>query len=764
MKRGITLNGSWELYYFEDEVCLLEVENSTKAPLKATVPGNIELALADAGIVEKDLYKGMATVRNQKFEDYDFWYKKEFNAPEMKDNERLHLVFSSVDCIAEYYLNGQKIFESDNAFIEQRFEITECVKERNTLYVHIKSAVKYAYSQEFNQYLAACSGDGLRTCLRRPVHSFGWDIFPRMALGGIVRDVSLEIRDAFSFADFSYFVKTAEESRAAVVFVAAIDAPYHEFKKNVQIRIVARCGEHEFSHTENTNHSKICRMTVGVSDPKLWWPYGYGEANVYDLTAELLFDGEVKDTIQMNLGIRTVKLLRTETMKEENHCFQFVVNGVDIMCRGSNWVPADALHSKAPAKYEKALELFRDTHCNILRVWGGGAYETEEFYNRCDRLGIMVWQDFCMACRAVPYEGKMYEKMKKEATWVVKNLRHHPSIILWSGDNEIDESLAVRNKRTGMNKITRELLPDVIDIHDTCRPYLPSSPYIADKESAVYINHTLPEADIFPERHLWGTRDYFKADYYSHSKAHFVSEMGYHGCPSPESVKKTVDEGFEWPIYNEQWSLHSADQTGRLHLVKLMEDQIAQLFGFRPDNLEDFSLASQISQAEAKKYFIERIRIKKPYTSGIIWWNMLDGWPQMSNAVVDYFFEKKLAYGYVKRSQEPVCLMIDEMRDWHYTLVATNDTRETAEGAYKVYDVMTKSVLTEGTFKVSPDKNEKLCGIRMMYSDQAFLVIEWQTGRKTYYNHYLAGFPAFDFEAYKNWLSEFEKISETHGK
>ncbi len=763
MKRTVNLNGSWELFYFEDEVLfsdVLEAENSGYHKIAAQVPGNLEIDLANAGLTEKDLYKGMATVKNQVFEDYDFWYKKEFDAPKRQDGEHLHLVFSAVDCIAEYYLNGEKVYESDNALIEQRFEITEQVKPHNTLYVHIKSAVKYAYAQEFNQYLAACSGDGLRTYLRRPVHSFGWDIFPRMALGGIVRGVELEICDEFRFSDFSYYVRSVKEDLGDIIFIAAIDAPYREFKKQVEIRVIGKCGEHEFTHTVSTNHSKICRFDVQISDPQLWWPYGYGDANVYDLTAELLFDGEVRDRLTMNLGIRTVKLLRTETMKEENHCFKFVVNGVDIMCRGSNWVPADALHSKGPEKYEKAIELFTDTHCNILRVWGGGAYEEERFYDLCDRNGIMVWQDFCMACRAIPFEGEMYEKMKKEATWVVKALRHHPSIVLWSGDNEIDEMLAIRNKRTGMNKINRELLPDVIDIHDIGRPYLPSSPYITDEESAIYIRHTLPEADIFPERHLWGARDYFKASYYAHSKAHFVSEMGYHGCPSPESVKKTVDAGYEFPIYNEQWSLHSADQTGRLHLVKLLEDQIVQLFHFKPDNLEDFSLASQISQAEAKKFFIERIRVKKPYTSGIIWWNMLDGWPQMSNAVVDYFFEKKLAYSYIKRSQEPICLMMDEMRDWHYTLVATNDTRHAAEGTYKVYDVMTKETLAEGSFKVGANENEKLCGIRMMYSDKAFLVIEWKIGDKVYYNHYLAGYPAFDFETYKAWLAEFEKLTK----
>ncbi len=764
MKKSFTQNGEWELYYFEDETdfsCPSDMEKNAQNKISATVPANFEVALAQAGVIDKELYKGMTTVENQKFEDFDWWYKKQLDIPSFGMGEHIFLCFGGVDCIAEYYIGDKKVYESDNAFIEQRFEITDYVVsgESAVLYVHIKSATRYAYEQEYNQHLAINCRMGYQAYLRKPAHSYGWDIFPRAAAGGIWRDVSLEVCDGYAISEFSYFVKSIGTNNAYIIFSAVIDAPYRELKKNVQIRITARCGEHQFSHTQNVNHCRLCSAGVWVGSPKLWWPYGYGEPNVYDLTYELVIDGEVKDIGRMNMGIRTAKLVRTDTMLEEGHCFKFVINGVDVMCRGSNWVPLDAYHSRDKEKYQKALALFTDTHCNIIRVWGGGVYEQKEFYDYCDRHGIMVWQDFCMACCSVPFEGKNAENIEKEAIWVVKTLRDHPSIVLWSGDNEIDEmQYYAAEKPSGMNKITREILPKVIYLHDNGRSYLPSSPYLEDATLKKYGYGGEEQYDIYPERHLWGARDYFKARYYSQSKAHFVSEMGYHGCPSVESVKRIVDGDKVWGIYNEQWSLHSSNQNGSMGRVRLMEDQIIQLFGFKPDNIEDFALASQISQAEAKKFFVEHMRVRKPYTSGIIWWNMLDGWPQMSDAVVDYFFEKKLAYSYIKRSQQPVALMMDEMSDWNYKLVATNDTLSDAQGTYKVYDVMTKEVIKQGSFAVGANQNAQLGGIRMMYSDKKFLVLEWEIDKRTYYNHYLCGYPAFDFGTYKQWLAEYGRI------
>lgn len=360
-----------------------------------------------------------------------------------------------------------------------------------------------------------------------------------------------------------------------------------------------------------------------------------------------------------------------------------------------------------------------------------------------------------MACIIPAMNDEIMQLMEKEFTYVVKSLRHHPSIILWAGDNEIDESLAQHQINPEVNVITRTVIPRVLGQHDNFRPYLPSSPYLSAQIYGAYGTE-----DIFPERHLWGARDYFKADFYKYSQAHFVSETGYHGCPSVESLKKIVDEDKLWPIYNEQWSLHSSDQRGSLDRVKLMENQIIQLFGFKPETIEDFSLASQFSQAEAKKYFIERIRIKKPKTSGVIWWNLIDGWPQMSDAVVDYFYDKKKAYAYIKRSQEPFALMMDEMHDWHLPLVASNDTLEVKRGSYKVYEVMEGKVYAEGDFEVDKNANLILDSIPLMYSDKMFLVIEWCIDGKKYFNHYLCGYPAFDFNDYKKWLSKFEECIE----
>ena len=336
----------------------------------------------------------------------------------------------------------------------------------------------------------------------------------------------------------------------------------------------------------------------------------------------------------------------------------------------------------------------------------------------------------------------------------MRTLRHHPCIALWAGDNEIDECLSSSGRDPSMNRITREWIPQLLAQHDAYRPYLPSSPYIS---SAGYA--ALQEGrNHIPERHLWGARDYYKADYYANSTACFVSETGYHGCPAPESVRQIVDEDCVWPWSNEQWTLHSSDQRGDDARVRLMADQITQLFAFEPQSLEDFSLASQISQAEAKKFFIERVRAGRPARSGVLWWNLLDGWPQMSDAVVDYFFRRKLAYTYIQRAQAPFALLLGEMRDWNHTLLAANDTLETVRGACIVSDIETGAVLWQGDFLAPPNRTTPLADLRMFYSEQRMLLIRWTANGKRGFNHYLCGMPPFSFAKYKLWLAKLQAV------
>ncbi|MBQ7915317.1 MAG: glycoside hydrolase family 2, partial [Firmicutes bacterium] len=499
----------------------------------------------------------------------------------------------------------------------------------------------------------------------------------------------------------------------------------------------------------------VWRMECLIKNPKLWWPYGYGEPNVYDTVVELLDGDVVVDRRQLNVGLRKLRLKRTESLADPNACFQFEINGEDIMCKGSNWVPMCAYHSQDAQRYPKAMELVSDIGCNMLRVWGGGVYEQEYFYDYCDRHGIMVWQDFMMACQLLPMEDELMRNVENEATYIVKALRHHPSIVLWAGDNELDQALTSANIDPAVNRYTRELLPRVLSKHDSYRPYLPSSPYICSKNFEIMRDGG---PNLSPENHLWGARDYYKADFYSQSPACFISETGYHGCPDPASVYQMVDEGYAWPCNNEQWTLHSSDQKGNDGRVQLMVKQIRQLFGMEAKDLEEFALASQISQAEAKKFFIEHTRMGRPHKSGILWWNLLDGWPQMSDAVVDYYYCKKLAYDYIKRSQAPFAMMMDELADWKYTLKAANDTLETVAGTYIVTDMETDEVLSEGEFTAKPNHVTPIAKIPIYYSEQRMLLIRWTVNGQTCYNHYMCGFPPFSFEKYKGWLQKLEAL------
>jgi beta-mannosidase len=289
------------------------------------------------------------------------------------------------------------------------------------------------------------------------------------------------------------------------------------------------------------------------------------------------------------------------------------------MCKGTDWVPMDAFHCRDAERYGKALELAKDIGCNIIRCWGGNVYEDHEFFDFCDRNGIMVWQDFAMACYSYPETERFKKKLQDEATAVIRKLRNHPCIILWAGDNEVDAGTRLFDPNS--NSLTREVIPKCVELNDIGRPYLPSSPYISPEAYASGFR-SQAYGSALPEDHLWGPRDYYKSEFYKSNRACFVSETGYHGCPSLESIKKFITPEKVWPYAgNDEWILHSTDQNGNDKRVMLMEKQVRVLFGKVPTEPKEYILASQISQAEAKKYFIERMRVDRPHKTGIIWWN-----------------------------------------------------------------------------------------------------------------------------------------------
>ena len=721
--KSISLGGEWTLRGRNQATLEGELQ------LTASVPGLAQLELSKAGYVPDDLFMGENIKSLEAYEKYEWWYERSFEAP--KERKNVFLVFEGVDCIAEYFLNGDKIGESKNSFISHEFEVGSYLKDgENTLTVHIKSPIIESYSKDYTAKVLFSRDNHELRHIRKPAHSYGWDIMPRAVTSGIWREVRLDVRDALYFEQ-AYVVANRRWSK----FLYTLKGDY-ELLRDAEIEISASCGDSSFTKRAAVR-MPFGNLAFSVPNRKLWYPYGYGEANVYDGTVKIFLRGEVVHEKKISFGIRDAELKRRDIKNGDDGEFRFLINGVDVMCRGSNWVPLDAFHSRDKERYAEALELARDIGCNILRCWGGNVYEDHEFFDFCDRNGIMVWQDFSLACSTYPEDEDFKRDIEIEAEAVIRKLRMHPSIILWSGDNEID----VLNQHCdpNMNSLTRSVIKKCVDVNDIGRPYLPSSPYIS--ESA--------DKNALVEDHLWGPRDYFKSDYYRCSKACFVSETGYHGCPSLDSIKKFITPERIWPYHNNpEWILHSSDQYGNDARVMLMEKQVRQLFGEVPSDPEKYITASQISQAEAKKYFIERMRVGRPKKSGVIWWNLLDGWPQMSDAVVGYYFDKKLAYHYIKRSQAAFSIVADEIRSWNLPIYACNDTLFEKRGHLTVRDADTGEVIHERDFTAKANASTLISMLPTYYSEQKVLIFEWEISGERGFNHYLCGFPPFSLEKY----------------
>ena len=736
---NIVLNGTWSL---KGKSQCRETENIIS--IDAQVPGCVQLDLSKAGSLPKDLFMGQNILEAEKYEEYEWWYERKFIAPKQRRN--VYLVFEGVDCLAEYFLNGVKLGESQNMLIAHEFRVDDALCDgENVLTVHISSAMLSASKEDYPiRLLHSYHIDGCY--LRKPPHSFGWDIMPRAVTAGIWRDVRLEVRDHIYFEQA--FI-SANNNRG--IFFYVLKSDHLDFNR-VEIELEGSCGDSKINARSGCKW-KCGKLNFTVKDPKLWFPYGYGDANVYDCKARIYENGVLVHEEDINFGIRDVQLDRRDPNGSDKGQFRFLINGIEIMCKGSNWVPLDAFHCRDAERYDRALDLVRDIGCNILRCWGGNVYEDHKFFDFCDRNGIMVWQDFAMACGLYPENDEFMQNMKDEVTAVIRKLRNHPSIVLWAGDNEVDACFPQYDPNA--NRITRQLISDCVRDNDLGRPYLPSSPYISETmysrgvRSKVY-------GSILPEDHLWGPRDYFKSDFYKNNSAHFVSETGYHGCPSLESIKKFITPDRVWPYSNNpEWILHSSDQNGNDSRVMLMKKQVRQLFGNVPTDPEEYILASQISQAEAKKYFIERIRVGRPQKTGVIWWNLLDGWPQMSDAVVDYYFTPKIAYDYIKRSQAPFAIIADEISNWGLTLFACNDTLEEKRGCLTVKDALTDEIVYKGDFTAAVNTSTPIVKLFTYYSEQKILIFEWEVDGKRGYNHYLCGYPPISLEMYKSVMKKY---------
>ena len=778
------------------------------ATIPAIVPGNFELDMVRAGLLE-DPYFGTNITKLRELEDRHLIYKTTFDKPALADNELPVIRFEGIDTYADIFINGEIENFSENMFIPceirlSREEWAQLMDTGNELVVHIKPTMIEAQYDVLPPSAGTFLFNYGSLYTRKAPSSFGWDILCRAVSGGLWRPVTIDvvktpaIRETFlytravnpdpadhtrGYAELNLYYATDLGEDNYYPFDSATHPA--ELPNDYTITVEGVCNDSAFSFTSDLWHT-CGNIFIPIHGAYLWYPKNAGLPYLYDVTVTLCRGGVVVDRKTMKTGIRTVELDRT-TFAGDKGQFRFLINHKPVFAMGSNWVPLDAFHSRDAERLPKALEMLDEAGCNIIRCWGGNVYEDHAFFDFCDAHGIMVWQDFAMGCAIYPTDEKMQSMLREEVEFIVKKLRGHASLCLWAGDNECDMAWwgwhGIRRDPTE-NALTRKVIPEVLRLQDFTRPYLPSSPYLdevaveAMKDPSKIVScQGTPDIS---EDHLWGPRDYFKGSYYRTAGCHFASETGYHGCPDPTSLKTYIPEGELWPIFdkatdadpfagdpNPSWFIHQTTMelkyTGNFfYRIRLMTDQVRHMFTDTPRDLSTFAKMSQISQAEAFKYFIERFRTAKWRRTGIIWWNLLDGWPQISDAVVNYDFTPKLAYSFIRRVQSPLHMAFADPEGGAISLVGINDTSADETFTYSVKDITdtpagadlsTIPTLLSGETTVPADTATPVASLPTSGMDDRFLLIEWNDSRDHHTSHFILEPEHLDYTAYMRALS-----------
>ncbi|MFC2116960.1 glycoside hydrolase family 2, partial [Bacteroidota bacterium] len=598
--------------------------------------------------------------------------------------------------------------------------------------------------------------------VRKAPHMFGWDIMPRLVSAGLWREVRLDIIKPTRLEQVYWMTNEVDvpERTAEIVLDWQFSTDYPTID-GLTMEVSLKRGSKTLYENSYPLFSHTSRRKISLENVDFWWPLGYGDPVLYDATVRIVDDEKnVLDEKKQKIGIRTAELIRTEiTTKENPGEFVFKINGEKIFVRGTNWVPLDALHSRDKDHLEDVFQMAVDLNCNMIRCWGGNVYEDHAFFDLCDENGIMVWQDFAMGCTVYPLDNSFKDKIRQEAINLVLKLRYHASLVLWCGNNEDDSAMKwakIKRIDSGLDDISREVLPRVIWEYDPIRPYLPSSPYYSE-ECIKQGNYNLA-----PERHLWGPRGYHKDPFYIDVGAHFVSEIGYHGCPNRSSLERMFNKDYVYPWtgdgeWNEEWQTKAViphpDAQFTIKRNDLMVKQVNIIFGECPKDLDQFIFASQAVQAEVMKFFIEFWRMDKFRKTGIIWWNLRDGWPIISDAVVDYYNSKKLAYYYIRQVQYNACVMIGDPEDGMHPVIAVNDTREGKSGRVTIRDADSGVTIFSSLFNIPANGKTMIGNIPEMHK-QSMWLIDYTIGQETYTNHYLAGMVPFSLDDYKRWYKK----------
>ncbi len=629
----------------------------------AKVPGTVHQDLLNHNRIPNPFY-GMNEEVVQWVENEDWMYRTSFVVDEHQlGRDAAVLELDGLDTYADVFLNGALILRSDNMFVGHKIEVKQVLRKGvNQLLVRFRSPVKEVLPQlQTNGFDYPASNDHSpwRTSVytRKAPYSYGWDWGIRLATCGIWRPVRLVFSDVARIEDYYVGQDAVTQAKADVdnrleinnvtssTVSALLKVDYHysdsdtkEIKKQIELRPGA-----------NT-----VSLPVSIENPHLWMPNGWGEPSLYKFTASLSVDGVEIAKQERNVGLRTVRVVMDDD--EHGKSFYFVVNGKPMFAKGANFIPDDALlPNVTQERYKRIFEDVKAANMNMLRVWGGGIYEDDEFYDEADRNGILIWQDFMFACSSYPHDPLFVGRVESEAEYNIKRLRGHASLAMWCGNNEIYEAMrywgwqrkysaeAFAEMERGYNVLFRELLPKMVERLDGTRFYMHSSPYEA--------NWGRPNSWKTGDSHNWGTwhgRKPFES--FDTDVPRFMSEYGFQAFPEMKTIRTFAEEKdfeLESPVMN----AHQKADIGNA-LIK----QTMGLYYKVPEKFEDLVYVGLVLQGQGMRHGIEAHRRNRPYCMGSLFWQLNDSWPVVSWSGIDYYGNWKALMYQSKRAFAPILI------------------------------------------------------------------------------------------------------------
>ena len=613
--------------------------------LQVNLPSEAHADLFAAGLIPHPYGEGDEEKQLQWIPQHQWDYNLKFDVDnKVWNQDNIELIFKGLDTYADVWLNGEKILHSDNQFVRYEKEVKSLLKKRdNELKVRFypfdaqRDSLIETYRLRFPEKYAV---------MRKAAYQNGWDWAPRYLNIGIWKDVELLGWNDFKIENVAFLTKNVTDKSVemlANIGVSSDDQCYLRFEVfNQGIKLADK--------TISCDGKTFIKVPFVLKNPKLWWPNEMGEQTMTEFELKIYKNDKLVDTQKVKTGIRKIELI--EEPDSIGCAMYFKVNGKKVYIKGANYVPEEMIETWMSK--EKTLKLLAEcipAHFNMLRVWGGGIYPPDYFFDICDSLGIMVWQDFMFAGTTYPYSDEFLNNVKEEAIQQVVHYQNHPSLVMWCGNNEVSEGYVnwgwqksmgwsdddYAEMKRGMDTLFVDIFSQVVDTYDGTRPYWASSP-----KNGWGKPESLTEGDVHYWGVWWGELPY---EAYLEKVGRFNSEFGYQAYPNIETKHQKHPRG---------------EELIKQHVNKYVSDDVN-------------TYTSQLSQAYGVGLAIEAQRAAKPYSWGTLYWQLNDAWPVISWSSIDYAGNKKVLHEKLKELYAPILIGVLPTTDGNFTVYAVSD-------------------------------------------------------------------------------------------